>query len=192
MKSWKKQLMKLFHRIKKKEKLNKKQRKLIFILKFLIRFSLLAIPLYLIMYFGNLFLLKVVETKQISILLNLTEIKNSVEINDEVILNVEPLKNKLVIDDACTGYRSMLAFAALVLAVPKIRNSKKSVALILGIPAIYVINILRIFSTILIAVKFGEEKLEFVHTFLWREGLIFLILILWLLWLNNVKEEISF
>ncbi|MCW1299874.1 MAG: exosortase/archaeosortase family protein [Candidatus Parvarchaeota archaeon] len=184
--------MKLFHRIKKKEKLNKKQRKLIFILKFLIRFSLLAIPLYLIMYFGNLFLLKVVETKQISILLNLTEIKNSVEINDEVILNVEPLKNKLVIDDACTGYRSMLAFAALVLAVPKIRNSKKSVALILGIPAIYVINILRIFSTILIAVKFGEEKLEFVHTFLWREGLIFLILILWLLWLNNVKEEISF
>jgi exosortase/archaeosortase family protein len=172
--------------------LNKEQRKLLFIFIFLIRFLILVIPLYLIIFFGNLSTLAVLEARQVSFFLNLSKTKSFVEMKDNiVILNVENMRNKLIIDDACTGYRSILAFIALVLAVPKVENKKRFYALIIGLPLIYVINIFRIYSTILIALKFGEEKLEFVHTFLWREGLILLILILWIFWLKKINLRLS-
>ena len=183
--------MKSFQGIKVRG-LNKKQRKLLFILLFLIRFLILVIPLYLIIFFGNLSALAIFEARQVSFLLNLSKKKSFVEMKDNiVILNVENIRNKLIIDDACTGYRSMLAFIALVLAIPKVENKKRLYALLICLPLIYIINIFRIYSTILIALKFGEEKLEFVHTFLWREGLILLILLLWIFWLKKMNVRMN-
>jgi exosortase/archaeosortase family protein len=188
--------MKILKRIEKK--LTKKERRLLYILLFLLRFIIAAIPLYAIMIFNlDLYPLELPIAQQVSWILSLTGIKNHIDhgISPESghvipLLLVERISSPIGIDSACTGYRSMLAFLGLVLALPRVELKKRAKGLLFGLPTIYLINLARVFTTIWIAVRFGEELIEIVHTFLWREGLIFFLLLLWILWIKFVVKQI--
>lgn len=113
-----------------------------------------------------------------------TETLPAISINNQVLSIGEP----------CTALRSILAFGALVIASPKKWASKKSALLLL--PIIYEANILRIVTLVIVSLT-SPALLEIVHIILWREGLIALIIILWVYWLDrgdmlwNTAQELT-
>lgn len=162
------------------------QKKLWTVLKFLIVFNLLAIPLHLILYFNvNVYALAFIERVQASFFLNVLNIKHVLY---DVTYGIEPLpaininQHVLAIGEPCTALRSVLAFTALVIASPKKWSNKKSALLLL--PFIYEANILRIVTLALVGL-ITPSMLELVHIILWREGMLLLIIGLWIYWLNR-------
>lgn len=89
-----------------------------------------------------------------------------------------------------TGWKSMYALTALVLATPYRRMTEKLKFLLLGIPIIFLLNLLRIITTIQFALTYGFQYFEVLHMFLWREGLILAVIAVWFLWFR-VKYNID-
>jgi exosortase/archaeosortase family protein len=84
-----------------------------------------------------------------------------------------------------TGWKSIYLLTALTLAVPFRKIKSKIIFLLIGIPIIFLINFIRILTTILISLNYGIKYFDIIHIFLWREGLIFAVLILWFTWLKT-------
>jgi exosortase/archaeosortase family protein len=90
----------------------------------------------------------------------------------------------------CTGWKSAYMLLALAVATP-FSWKKRLKFLILSIPVIFIINYVRIVSTIAYTQKFGIQYLEVVHNLLWREGLVLAVLAIWILWLWTPKKGIK-
>lgn len=165
---------------------DKQQAKLLALLKFLIIFNLLAIPLHLIIFFkANLYPLASFERSQVSFFLTLFGIRHrlvDIPYNSGLLPAIDLEKKIMIIGEACTAVRSMLAFAALVIASPKALSHKKK-ALFL-IPVIYGANIFRMVSLAFVSLSY-PSLFDLFHMLLWREGLILLIIGLWIYWFKH-------
>jgi len=164
---------------------------------FLTTLILLATPLYLIMETNfSLFGFEKLFSTSVSATLRIQGINVNETIGYETnglkmpVLEIEGLEKQVGIGRACTGYRSILALFALIFSVPKIKLSKKTRAFLKFLPAMIIINYLRVYTTILLGILFGDNVFNFVHTFLWREGLIIIILMLWGYWLKSQKKHL--
>lgn len=170
---------------------------LIQIAVFLIFFNLLSIPLWIIIYFDITF-----PRAQTLLAIFLEHSLNFLKIETKregfVLFLADPKLPQIIIDADCIGWKSSWMFVALILATPakikgkiKLRNIKfpktKFKALLIGVPILFIINFLRILTTILIGRYFGINYFELAHTFLWREGLVFAVILIWLLWLRKEK-----
>lgn len=152
---------------------------------FLIKFNLLAVPMYLAIYFNiqsipmQQFLADAVyavlkffgyEVLKDGLVLTLT--------SGFTIANIE-----MTFD--CLGWKSMYALAALALATPLPNDIKKMKFIIAGVALVAVLNFARVVTTILVFYYFGLHAFDLVHTLLWREGLIVAIIIIWFLWMRS-------
>ncbi len=90
------------------------------------------------------------------------------------------------IDPLCSGYFGVAAIAALFLALPGIGWKKRKKCLLVGVPAIFAINLLRIIGVIFIAALFGFASFIFAHAILFKADLIFFIILLFFLCLQFV------
>jgi exosortase/archaeosortase family protein len=162
------------------------QKRLWVLLKFLIIFNLLAIPLQLVLFFDvNLYPLAYVERAQVSYVLTTFNVKHvlfDVPYSYGFLPAIDLNTKVLVIGEACTAIRSLFAFVALVIASPKSWRHKKKAFLFL--PVIYEANILRMVSLAFVSLSF-PNLFDIVHIFLWREGLILLIFGLWVFWFRR-------
>lgn len=79
---------------------------------------------------------------------------------------------------ACVGWRSMLAFLALVIATPKRENKLGALCLL---PLIYGFNIFRLITSLLTSIFF-PNLFDIIHGFLWTYAMTFLVLGLWWYW----------
>ena len=89
----------------------------------------------------------------------------------------------LSIIPACSGYRSILAFLALVIAGPK-----KSWKSFMMVPLIYGFNILRLFITLYLFSYFPVYS-EFIHDFVWKYSMTLLVFLLWWYSLKLVPDK---
>lgn len=161
-----------------------KDKILLNLVKFFIFFNLLSIPMYYLIY-TNLSL----PFLQSSIAILTNQIFNLIGIKSEIenfTLIVEKINFTISTDS--TGWKSIYILTALALATPSIEISRKVKFLVIGVPAIFLINILRILTTIWITVRLGFEYFDIVHTFLWREGLILAVLMVWIFWVTKSKN----
>ena len=162
---------------------------------FLIKFNLLAIPLYLILYFGIYY--SPLQDFLTSIARPVIEIFGyDTTLIDQNRCNVQEIYGPDFEQSVCiswdsTGWKSMYALAALAIATPFIAWKKKLKFLCIGIPIVFALNYVRIVSTILIALTLGFKYFEIVHTILWREGLILAVVAIWYVWLRKVKYNIQ-
>ena len=173
---------------KKGKSIDKNNLKLI--LWFLVRFNILAIPLYAILYLNLSFeSLQSLIAQIIGILLKL--FGYSIAQNNYVISTLvgNTIQNIEVSFDS-TGWKSLYALMALVLAVPKMDLGKKLKFLLVGLPSVFILNLLRILTTIVIALEFGFQYFDVVHLFLWREGLIIAVIAIWYVWLKRERYNI--
>ncbi|MBU0530599.1 MAG: exosortase/archaeosortase family protein [Candidatus Aenigmatarchaeota archaeon] len=90
------------------------------------------------------------------------------------------------ISEDSTGWKSMLFMFALIFAVPDVHNKKRLLGL-LFIPVVWAGNLLRIWAIVMIERSYGFQAAMVAHDYLWRIGLLVLVIGLWLIWLKYVK-----
>jgi len=175
------------------KRLQKKERvttRLTSLLIFLVTFNLLAIPLYIALYTNFSFEpLKELNARMVSATLKFFGY-NSYSDGSTVDLVSNGLLQKIDISWDSTGWKSMYALAALILATPISKISRKIKFAVIGVAIIFFINYLRISSTILISASFGFNLFDIIHTVLWREGLILAVVGVWLVWMRMEKYKI--
>ncbi|MBS3050613.1 MAG: exosortase/archaeosortase family protein [Candidatus Aenigmarchaeota archaeon] len=156
--------------------------KFIRLLKFFIKFNLFAIPLYVILYEG--WTLPALQRAVADFTMYaLTALGLDPSINDLVISI--PVRNgdwAAVINWDCTGWKSLLAYFALVMATDY-PNKRKALGLLL-LPAIFAVNLLRIIFMFVYVHVFDLANYQLVHAVIWSWGLILTILALWLVWMR--------
>ena len=86
----------------------------------------------------------------------------------------------IVINKDCIGWKGMLFFLALVLST-KSTWKKRLVGLLVGIPAVFSVNVLRIIFMIWVGFNI-PGMFSIFHDILWQGSMIFLVLVLWLMW----------
>lgn len=160
-----------------------KNRNLATIAWFIIKFNLLALPMYAVIIFTSGYEPLRVLTAQVSnAMLNVMGFATT-QSGHWIQTQVADVD----ISWDSTGWKSLYAIAALALATPL---KPKARFLAMALPAVFIINILRIATTIAVALVYGLQYFDFVHTFLWREGLITAVVAIWGLWLWREKDNI--
>jgi len=162
-----------------------RRKKLIEVARFILIFNLLAMPMYLVLYFNLSFdplrsFLAFLTAKFLTVF-GINAVQENYFV--DVLTNNQLLKIDISFDS--TGWKTLYALFALVIATPKRSMKNKLKFLAIGLPVLFALNFLRIATTILVAVVFGFKYFEVVHIFLWREGLIAAVVLIWYLWLRQ-------
>ncbi|MFH1892878.1 MAG: exosortase H [Candidatus Zixiibacteriota bacterium] len=91
--------------------------------------------------------------------------------------------------EECTGIYEILIFIAAVMAFPTTLK-KKGVGLALGVPLMYLFNIVRILVLIIVG-RYYYSIFDFMHLYFWQVTLILMITSVWVLWILKVvnREE---
>ena len=160
-------------------KLTPEQERLWKTLNFLIRMLVLSIPLYLVIFLAvDLSALQLAAAGQsASVLQSL----GWTVTQDGVLLRAGDFL--FTINQDCTGWKSMLFLFALLFSVPAVSLRKRLIGLAIGLPAVWLGNLLRIIGTVYVQAGFGTETAMLVHDWLWRLGLVALVLGIWAAWL---------
>jgi len=166
----------------------KTRKKLLGVIYFLIKFSLLAIPLYLLIFvnFSIPSLQNLVAYLSYSIL---KTVGIQTKLNQSLLTVVSGFKISVIeISMDCTGWKSAYALLALAIATPAIKIRKKIKFLLVSLPLLFLINILRIVTVIYLSLILGPEYFGLVHDLFWQWGLVVAVLSIWVIWLKYEKR----
>ncbi|MEM5772886.1 MAG: archaeosortase/exosortase family protein [Candidatus Aenigmatarchaeota archaeon] len=163
------------------------RKKLLQVIWFLIKFNLLAIPLYVLIFINFSYqpLQNLVAFLSYKFL---QAFKIQANLNQSSLMVIRGTEIAFIeIDMDCTGWKSLYALFSLAIATPSIKWKKKFIFLIFALPSIFLFNIARIVITIYFSL-IRPDLFGFVHDFFWQFGLIFAILASWVLWLRYEKR----
>ncbi len=172
---------------------------------FFIKFNIFAIPMYAAILLE--FDFYVLQQATANIIYSILSFLNFSPLINGLMITI-PVQNgtwAAVIDSACTGWKSVLLFLALVAATPKRANAqgasyhthkKMDIRLLalLFVPVILFVNIVRIVFMFWVA-SFDLAYFQFAHTVVWSWGMILVIVAFWLFWMlkmNNTKLKRTF
>jgi exosortase/archaeosortase family protein len=170
-------------------KFSEKQLRLLDVAEFLLVFNLLAIPMYAILLTDASFPpLQEFLASAVTYALNNQGISAVASGTFISIVDAQNAIRSVQVSFDSTGWKSLYALAALVIAtpIPNFRNKLKFLAF--GLPGIFTLNFLRIWSTLWYSVVFGWQNFDVIHLFLWREGLIAVVLLFWFFWLRDAMK----
>ncbi len=89
--------------------------------------------------------------------------------------------------EECTGMFEMLIFLVALLSYPADWRSKL-IGVILGLPVLYLFNVLRIAALTLVGV-YSPGLFDFMHLYFWQGTLILMITTVWVLWILFVVNR---
>ncbi len=150
---------------------------------FLVKFNLLLIPFYVVLYFDiDFFFLQELFASFIGSIVRVWGY--FVEVNGIFIY----VKNLAIdISRDCLGWKSTYSLVALVFASSGGLKEKLKFLLI-WVPGLLVFNVFRVLLVILVGLKFGVRWFEIFHTYVWQQIMIFAIIGVWYLWLRKVNK----
>ncbi|MCW1301349.1 MAG: exosortase/archaeosortase family protein [Candidatus Nanoarchaeia archaeon] len=165
---------------------------------FCLKFACFSIPIHVVKWLGiNLWFLQYPITSVLAMLLPIFGIHFEVfhtlspeSLGEIPAIYVKELNYSFAIDNSCTGYISILALCGLVISTPSNEWRRKLKFLSLSIPLLYGINVVRIFITILILTQIGVKYVDVVHSILWREFLLSIVVVLWVIYLRNARVSV--
>jgi exosortase/archaeosortase family protein len=171
-------------RVPRPKMLSKDQERLWKTLQFIVRFTLFSIPLYLILWL-NVGMMPLQSLVAGHAAWAIDALGYGVS-REGLFLSVGQASPFIfLISEDCTGWKSMLAFIALVISTLCVTFKKRALGIAIGIPLIYLGNLARILLVVVIEAAYGYEAALFFHDWLWQAGLIALVLVLWLAWLRS-------
>lgn len=160
---------------------------------FLIKSNLLAIPLYVIIFLDLSWVPLQNFLAYVTVVIMKSFNYNVAVDGYSIFTFICGELDKIDVSWDSTGWKSLYTLASLTLAV-SYPMKKKLKFLAVALPAVFLINILRIVSTIALSPAFGCENFhnifDIIHTTLWREGLILVVVGIWVGWLLKVKYNI--
>jgi len=89
--------------------------------------------------------------------------------------------------EECTGIFEMLIFLAALISYPAAWRSKL-LGFLLGIPALYLFNVIRIVFLTVVGVYY-RDLFDFMHLYFWQATLILMITTVWVLWILLVVSR---
>lgn len=151
---------------------------------FLLKFNLLLIPFYAIIYFNlSVHPLQVVFANFITSILRLL---NYPVRTNEFYLFIGREEFPIEISMDCLGWKGVYSLFALIFATAgKIKDKLRF--LVVWAPILFVINILRVLFTMIFGLNFGMQYIEFIHSFLWQEVMIAALIVIFYIWLKKGK-----
>jgi exosortase/archaeosortase family protein len=157
---------------------------------FLVKLNVLAIPLYLITFYGLSY-----EPLQVAIATMTKSFLNAIGYDfaqqGSLISGVAGgARIDVQVSWDSTGWKSLYVITILALATPGIIWRSKMRFLAIALPAIFAANFVRIITTLLISFSFGMQYFDIVHELLWSAGMIAVVLGIWAFWLH--KKRIIF
>ena len=87
----------------------------------------------------------------------------------------------------CTALSAIYVYVSFIVAYPS-RIKAKALALVAGIPTIFLANLLRLL-TLAWAFKLIPGKDHYFHDYIWQIGFIFLIILMWMVWIELVVKR---
>jgi exosortase/archaeosortase family protein len=88
----------------------------------------------------------------------------------------------------CTALSAIYVYVSFIVAYPSTIKAKV-LALVAGIPTIFLANLLRLF-TLAWVLKLIPGKDHYFHDYIWQIGFIFLLILMWMVWIElAVKRE---
>lgn len=173
------------------KKFTRKQKKMWQVLIFLVRFGLLALPLYLLLWLNAASMMAPIQkitafaTERF---LNLTGITF---LRDGILFSVSSPEGLLAFEISadCIGWKSALAFIGLIFSVRGVSLKKRLAGVVFGLPIIFAGNVLRLGTTFYLVAVGGLSAFNLVHLFLWQWGLILLVLAVWIGWLKFFRIQ---
>ena|SRR3989344_2214309 len=157
----------------------------IYVLRFFLKFNLFALPLYLLMAINFDFLLAQRAVASIEMwLLQTAGIGASLD-GLLILVPVEGGSWGGFISSDCIGWKSMMAYAALVLATGF--SWRKKLSGILLLPVIFAANIVRIFFMFFYVNTWGIAGYELLHSVVWSWGLLAIVVFSWVVWATSAK-----
>src|SRR3989338_6829650 len=174
----------LARRLKKYSIMQIKKKALFSVVKFLVKFNLLAIPLYIVLALNiDFYWLERMTAEIVFLLLKIIGLNPAIS-NIVITIPVENGTWAAVINSACTGWKSAYLFFALVAATPYSLRSRAWEMVFL--PLIMAANIARIVFMFWVA-STNLSYFEVVHAVVWAWGMALLVVGLWALWLCKRK-----
>jgi exosortase/archaeosortase family protein len=172
-----------------KKFVKRNERKIRMLARFLVVFNLLAIPMYAVMLSGTQ--LPALQDATTTVVFAVFRLLGYDATRSGTTIGLgAPLNVNIAIDTDCAAWKSMYAYAALVLATPFAMGWKKRSGLVLaGTVALFALNVVRIVSTVAAAMAFGLAVLDVVHTVFWREGMILAVVLLWFLAVRGYRAR---
>jgi exosortase/archaeosortase family protein len=147
---------------------------------FLAKLIVLALPLYLILWFSvDMSWAQLIVADHSSLIMRLVGMDVS---QRGTLLELEHIS--LNIDRDCTGWKAMLFFLALIIATPGRSKRRMVVGILVGLLIIYFLNILRIVTIAAVGEVYGVETFSLVHTWFWQPSIILAVIGIWVLWLR--------
>jgi len=170
-------------RKRRKKALDEKHEQLIRLLKFVVKFSLLAIPVWLILIFN----MQVPVLKDITAAIVYWVIKG-LSINamlSGTTITIPTIDGVFAVNLnwVCVGWESMYIFFALVFATDFV--IRKKIRGMVLLPLIYAVNITRIVSTLVLVSSYGSGLFDILHN-TWTFIFAAILLFLWWVWLKFI------
>jgi len=94
----------------------------------------------------------------------------------------------MVVVSECSGAEAMAIFCASVIAFPA-TIKEKLLAVGIGLPALYVVNVLRLVCLGLLGAFASREVFQFAHVYVWQTIFILFVVCVWLLWIEKVVKR---
>ncbi len=160
------------------EDMNKRQRKLFSTSVFLGKLLIAGIVFQAIIYLNpDTYSLQVWFAAMITLLLNLAGVE---AVHEGILILLDTGVYRMIQD--CLGWKSKAVFVGLMFASSSLRKHYRF--MISGLVAIFLANIIRVFTTIYLS-HLGIVSFEVIHGTLWRWGLTVVVLALWLYWFQE-------
>jgi archaeosortase B (VPXXXP-CTERM-specific) len=93
---------------------------------------------------------------------------------------------KMFIITECTGLYTTIIYFSIIGAYPA-RLNEKGLGLLIGIPAIHLLNLARMVFISLVLYHW-RELFEFFHGYLWQVGFVIFMLLLVILWMGKIVK----
>lgn len=177
-----------------KKNLNKGQKRMCNALEFLVRLLLMSVPIYLLIGIGisSIILMPLQsavasQTAWVLGQMGFTIQQNGIFLSATIINNVDAFH--FMINQDCTGWKSLLFVFSLIFAVPGIALRKRLWGLVFGLPIIWIGNLARVVGVVLVEKQYGVQAALMIHDYFWQVGLIALVLGIWLSWLYWVRTR---
>lgn len=159
------------------------------VLWFLVKLNIIAIPLYLITYFGYS-LPQLQDVWAAALSQSLVSLGYHTSLSGHLI--GVAIGNDIIGIDLSwdsTGWKSLYALTALVFAsgICSLRGKLRFLAF--GLPLIAFLNLLRIDTSTVILLNFGKESFNFFHGLLWEVMMVALVLAIWYLFFLREKDN---
>lgn len=172
---------------KLKGRLNSRQQLMLRAALFLLRFTILVLPLHFLLWANwNVYVLQKLLAGSVAFFLKTIGLEVVQDYQFLVFAEFGPVE---IVKD-CLAWKSMLALFGLIFAVQGLGVTKKIKGWLIGIVLIVLGNYLRLVSTFYAVVVWNLD-FQIVHSLLWRWGLMLLILGYWMLWLRRSRAKLA-